>query len=202
MEGIPPVKSVSSALSAPSAREISLTPAERLSPEIVDGLARLLVPGAAIVCMGNELLGDDAAGVCVGRHLGGAWPWNVYNVQTAPENFLFLIASSRPTAVLVIDAMDFGASPGTVAMVEGKRVAGQGPGTHGPSPAAFLELLAQVHPCPTAVLGIQPAQAVTAAPLCPPVAAAVDSVASVLRMIADNVRQSAGASGFRGQIPK
>jgi hydrogenase maturation protease len=187
MERIPPVKYVPSASPALSARGL-------LSPEIVDGLARLLVPGAAIVCMGNELLGDDAAGVCVGRHLGGAWPWNVYNVQTAPENFLFLIADSRPAAVLVIDAMDFDASPGTVAMVEGERVAGQGPGTHGPSPAAFLELLAQVHPCPTAVLGIQPAQAVTAAPLCPPVAAAVDSVASVLRMIADNVRQSEGAS--------
>ena len=139
--------------------------------------------------MGNELLGDDAAGVCVGRHLGGAWPWNVYNVQTAPENFLFLIADSRPSAVLVFDAMDFGASPGTVALVEGKRVTGQGPGTHGPSPAAFLELLAQVYPCPTAVLGIQPAQAEMAAPLCPQVAAAAEGVASALRAIADNLRQ-------------
>ena len=144
--------------------------------------------------MGNELLGDDAAGVCVGRRLGEAGPWNVYNVQTAPENFLFLIADSHPSAVLVIDAMDFGAEPGTVMLVDGDRVTGQGPGTHGPSPAAFLELLTQVHPCPTAVLGIQPAQGAMAAPLCPPVAAAVDSVASALRAIADNVRQGDGTS--------
>jgi hydrogenase maturation protease len=142
--------------------------------------------------MGNELRGDDGAGVWVGRHLDGAGPWKVYNVQTAPENFLFLIADSRPAAVLVIDAMDFGAEPGTVALVEGERVTGQGPGTHGPSPAAFLELLTRVHPCPTAVLGIQPARAATAAPLCPPVAAAAEGVASALRAIADNLRQNAG----------
>ncbi len=139
--------------------------------------------------MGNELLGDDAAGVCVGRRLDGSGPWKVYNVHTAPENFLFLIAEGRPSAVLVIDAMDFGAEPGTVALVEPERVTGQGPGTHGPSPAAFLDLLAQVHPCPMAVLGIQPAQAAMTAPLCPPVAAAVDSVVSVLRAIADRLAQ-------------
>ena len=155
----------------------------------MDRLCELLVPGAAVVCMGNELLGDDGAGVCVGRRLDGYWPWKVYNVQTAPENFLFLIADSRPAAVLVIDAMDFGAEPGAVALVEAELVAGQGPGTHGPSPAAFLELLAMVHPCPTAVLGIQPAQAATAAPLCPPVAAAVDGVAAALRTIADRLAQ-------------
>ena len=166
-----------------------MTAIDVLPPELVERLARLLVPGAAIVCMGNELMGDDGAGVWVGRHLDAAGPWKVYNVQTAPENFLFLIADRGPAAVLVIDAMDFGAEPGMVALVEGERVTGQGPGTHGPSPAAFLELLAQVHPCPTAVLGIQPAQAEMAAPLCPQVAAAAEGVASALRAIADNLRQ-------------
>lgn len=158
-----------------------------VSPELIERLAGLLTRGAAIVCVGNELLGDDAAGVLIGRQLTGVAPWDVHNVQTAPENFLFRIADSKPSAVLVIDAVDFGAEPGTVTLIEGERVTGQGPGTHGPSPAAFLELLAQVRPCPTVVLGIQPAQTAVAAPLSPMVAAAVDGVVAALLALADRV---------------
>ena len=166
------------------------TPAESsrqagISPNIIERLGTLLTRGSAIVCVGNELLGDDAAGVLVGRRLAPAEPWNVYNVQTAPENFLFLIADRKPPAVLIIDAMDFGGEPGAVTIIDGDRVTGQGPGTHGPTPEGFLELLAQVHPCPTMVLGLQPSQTAMGAPLSAAVAAAVDDVAAILLALAD-----------------
>lgn len=162
-------------------------PSDTISTDVVERLARLLPRGAAIVCVGNELLGDDAAGALIGRQLAGVAPWKVYNVQTAPENFLFRIADSRPPTVLMIDAVNFGTEPGTVALLEGGQVTGQGPGTHGPSPAAFLELLAQMHPCPTVVLGIQPAQTAVDAPLSPTVAAAVNGVVAALLALADRV---------------
>ncbi len=159
----------------------------QVSPELIERLAGMLKRGSAIVCVGNDLLGDDAAGVLIGRELAAVAPWNVYNVQTAPENFLFRIADSKPPAVLMIDAVDFGAEPGTVTLIEGERVTGQGPSTHGPAPAAFLELLAQVHPCTTVVLGVQPGQTAVDAPLSAAVAAAVDGVVAALLALADRV---------------
>jgi len=163
-----------------------------LPREVIEGLRRLLAPASVIVCTGNELCGDDAAGLWVARKIDAAVPWKVYDVGSAPENFLFTIAQSRPEAVLVIDAMDFGGRPGEVALVGADRIEGQGPCTHGPAPEAFLELLAQLHPCPAAVLGIQPAGVVVGAPLSAAATASVEAVASTLQLLGARLASRGG----------
>jgi len=154
------------------------------TPEIVERLRELLAPGSAIVCTGNELCGDDAAGLAVAAQLPADGPWKVFEAGPAPENFLVRIAQARPPAVLMIDAMDFGDQPGAMTLAGAKDIEGQGPCTHGPAPEAFLELLAQIHPCPVAVLGIQPASCAVGAPLSDEVAASVRAVAATLRSLA------------------
>ena len=161
-------------------------PADGALPrEIVGRLRDLLSPGAAIVCTGNELCGDDAAGLAVAGQIPSDGPWEVFEAGPAPENFLVRIAQAHPPAVLLIDAMDFGGAPGEVALADARDIAGQGPCTHGPAPEAFLNLLAQMHPCPAAVLGIQPQNCAVGAPLSDEVTASVRVVAAALRSLAE-----------------
>lgn len=151
---------------------------------LVEHLAEVLCPGAAVVCVGNELCGDDGAGVAVARGLGGKVPWDVFDTQSVPESFVMKIAARKPGRVVLVDALDFGACPGAVELVEPEGLSGQGPSTHGPAPLAFLELLRMIHPCRCAVLGIQPQQADFGAALSEPVRAAVDMVVEAFHRLA------------------
>lgn len=149
-------------------------------------LAEWMTPTTAIVCIGNELRGDDGAGPAVARQLAGAVPWDVHDTRTAPENFLMKIVRARPASVVVVDAVHFGAAPGSVGWFTPEDLPGSGPGTHGPGPAAFLDLLRTMHPCPCAILGVQPGRLHTGADLSAPVRRAVEEIVNDFRLLASS----------------
>jgi len=153
---------------------------------LVEHLEEVIAPATAIVCIGNDLCGDDGAGVAVAKRLNGAVPWDVYNTQTVPESFLMKIVAGKPQSVLLIDALHFGAAPGAVELIEADTIGGQGPSTHGPAPLAFLEILHMIHPCRCAVLGIQPQRADLGAELSEPVAAAVELIVEAFEKLASS----------------
>ena len=152
---------------------------------LVAHLAEVVCPSMAVVCVGNELCGDDGVGVAIASKLMRTVPWQVYDVRGVPENFLMKIVSRKPQTVLVIDAMDFNAPPGSVELFPADRVAGQGPSTHGPAPLAFLDLLRMLHPCRCAVLGIQPKRSSVGDGLSEPVVKAADIVIKALWAVAN-----------------
>lgn len=152
---------------------------------LVSRLHQLVDLDTVIVCMGSSLHCDDAAGVAVGRELGGALPWPVFEVGVAPENFVVRIAGYQPSLVIVIDAVDFGGSPGQVSPINPDDLVDLSPSTHGPAPTSFLEALRLMHPCPCVVLGIQPLTTETGEELSPPVVDAVRRVAETFRLLAD-----------------
>jgi hydrogenase 3 maturation protease len=147
---------------------------------LIEHLREIVTPTMAIVCVGNELCGDDAAAPLIAEKLTGKVPWKVYNTQTVPESFLMKIISGCPQSVLLIDALDFAAEPGSVEMFATERIGGQGPSTHGPAPLAFLEILNMMHPCRCAVLGIQPQCVEMGKEITSPVAAATDRIVEAL----------------------
>ncbi len=151
--------------------------------ELADALESMLAAPVAIVCIGNDLCGDDGVGVEIAHRLAGSVSWRVYNVQTAPESFLMKIVMSKPASVLAIDALDFGAAPGAVTATDAARLSGQGPSTHGPAPLAFLKSLAMMHSCRRALVGIQPQQTEVGQGLSAPVAEAVDLVVTGLQRL-------------------
>ena len=153
---------------------------ERSVRELAECLAAFVVPSTAIVCIGNDMRGDDGVGPAVAERLAGRVPWKLFDTQTAPESFLMKIAAAEPESVLLIDAIVFDAPPGAVQLFRPEELAGQGPSTHGPAPTAFLEALAMVHPCRLAVLGIRPGRTELDQGISEPVAAAVDRVVSAL----------------------
>jgi hydrogenase maturation protease len=156
----------------------------RTVEHLVEHLSGLAGPSTVLVCVGNELCGDDGAGPAVARALAGAVPWEIIDAQTVPESFLMKIVQRRPESLLLIDTVDLHAPAGAVDILEPAQVSGQGPSTHGPAPLAFLELLHMMHPCRAAVLAIQPKQTNPGQPLSPPVAQAVAMVIEGFKTLA------------------
>ena len=152
--------------------------------QLASELAAILRPNSVIVCVGNELRGDDGAGVAVARGLADRIPWQVFNALTVPENCLMKIVAAAPDSVLFIDALHFNAAPGTIRLFPSTDLDGPGPSTHGPSPQVFLSALEQFHPCIHAILGIQPQSLDLDAAISAPVAAAIDQIIAAFHLLA------------------
>ena len=150
-------------------------------------LAEIITPESVIVCVGHDLCGDDGAGTAVAKGLAEAdIPWQVFDTQSVPESFLMKIVAARPGGVVLVDALHFGARPGAVELIQTEDLTGQGPSTHGPAPLAFLDILKMMHPCPQAVLGIQPQSVEFGTEITEPVAEAVDMVVRAFQLLAES----------------
>ncbi|MFO7900806.1 MAG: hydrogenase maturation protease [Planctomycetota bacterium] len=162
---------------------------DRSEPErLAEWLAEVLRPSSVIIGIGDELRGDDGAGVAVARRLAEAVPWAVVVGENAPENFTMKIAARQPTSVLLIDALHFGGRPGGVRALDPAQLDGRGIGTHGPGPDTFLRALRSLHPCRQVVLGIQPLDTSFGEGLTEPVADAVDAVVRAFELCAERRR--------------
>lgn len=69
-----------------------------------------------IVCVGNELSGDDAFGYHVYEKIKHMDVKSIY-AYTAPENFLDEIIDSKPERVVLVDAAVFGGRPGELSEI-------------------------------------------------------------------------------------
>ena len=71
---------------------------------------------ASIVCVGNELNGDDGFGARLFDKLKNVESprLQVIYAATAPENFIDVVLEFKPELVVVFDAADFHGTPGEV----------------------------------------------------------------------------------------
>lgn len=137
----------------------------------------------AIVGIGSDMRGDDAAGIEVVRKLRrGLSSPNVLLVEAgvAPENFTAEIRKFEPSHVILIDATDFGSEPGTAILSGPEAIAGQPISTH----TMPLSLLANYLRAQTAakvvLLGIQPGSTGMGARMSEEVRRAVDELSATL----------------------
>lgn len=153
--------------------------------ELAERLTQMVTSSTVIVCIGNDLCGDDGAGVEVGRRLAGSVPWPVFQAETVPESYVMKIVEHRPQSLVLVDAVELAAAPGSVRVLEADHVGGQGPSTHGPAPMAFFKLVQMMHPCRCVVVGIQPQSGGVDQPLAPAVRQAVELVVRAFGLLAD-----------------
>jgi hydrogenase maturation protease HycI len=138
----------------------------------------------ALLAVGSDLRKDDAAGLLVGRALD-ADPvprLTVVEGSTAPESVTGVIRTLGPSHLLVVDAAEFGETPGSIALIDAEDVAGTSFSTHMLPLAIVLRYL--VEACPgleVLVLGIEPTDATFGFEQSPPVLAAVDVAATAIR---------------------
>lgn len=139
--------------------------------------------------VGNELRGDDAAGVLVVRKLQSKKEKlkNVLILEgaQAPENFTSVIRRFAPHMILIIDAGNFDGEPGEIILIDPDEALG-GMGTHGMSMGDFLRYLQHETGSMAAILTIQAAGNEFGDPVCPPVKRAVQQVANNLHQLLKN----------------
>lgn len=114
----------------------------------------------AIVGIGNELSGDDAAGVVLVQRLNEALSHRsdllFIDGGLAPENFSGLIRKFSPHQLLFIDAANLDGQPGEIDVFEMEELDGLSFSTHTLPPAILAEYLAAECSCTVKLLGIQP----------------------------------------------
>jgi hydrogenase 3 maturation protease len=85
---------------------------------MLDHLASHLKGKVVILGIGNTLRSDDGIGSVLATRIEGKVPWIVYDAGESPENYLGKIIREKPDTVVIIDAVDFGATPGEFRVLE------------------------------------------------------------------------------------
>ena len=137
----------------------------------------------AIVGVGSEMRGDDAAGIEVVRGLRHKLKSSkVLLVEggVAPENFTSHIRRFKPSHVIFIDATDFDAEPGEVILAEPEAITGQSISTHTLPLSILAGYLREQTGAKIMLLGIQPAQAQMGAQMSEPIKDAIKKVNKAL----------------------
>jgi hydrogenase 3 maturation protease len=141
-------------------------------------------PRAAVVGIGHELCGDDAAGIAVARglqrHTGEQDRILVIDAGPSPENSSGLLRRFAPDLVLLVDAAQVDGAPGTVCWLNWRETLGFGASTHTLPLHLYATYLTANLGCEVAMLGIQPAVLTVGSPLSPLVKTAVAAVVKAL----------------------
>lgn len=127
----------------------------------VAALRPLLPPHArtAVLGVGAELRRDDYAGTYAAHLLSTCADGKTFlTVEggTAPENFVGVIRSFAPDAVIVIDAAGMNTEPGTYALLRPEEITGATFSTHMLPLPVTLSYVETSCGCMTAYVGIQP----------------------------------------------
>jgi hydrogenase 3 maturation protease len=122
---------------------------------LAEALAPLLRRRWLLLGVGNELRGDDGFGPALARRVAAAnGPALV--AGPAPENLTGAIRRAAPDVLLLADAANLGAAPGTVRLLAADALALGGTSTHDPSLCMLLQFLrADLH-IEVAMLAVQP----------------------------------------------
>lgn len=131
----------------------------------------------AILGVGNELNGDDAAGVLAARQLSdrlsGYTNLLILEGGSAPENVSGPIRRFQPDWLILLDIAQMDAEPGVIGWFEMGEIDGVSAATHGLPVTMLARYLREETGCQVGAVFIQPASLEFGAPLSLPVKSAV-----------------------------
>jgi hydrogenase 3 maturation protease len=145
---------------------------------------RASVRRVAMVGMGHELRGDDAAGLIVARALQTALADDervlVIDAGSVPENQTGPLRHFEPDVVLLVDAAQMDEEPGVIRWVPWHEADGLSASTHTLPLCVLAGYLVSELGCEVALLCIQPADNAIGVPLSLQVAEAVETIVDVV----------------------
>lgn len=119
----------------------------------------------ALLGVGSELRGDDAAGVMVARALArirrdrkSSPKIRVFIGSSAPENFTGAIKRFKPTHLVIVDSVDMQSKAGTVKLIDFREIGGFSSCTHSLPIKILADYLVKSLCCAVMIIGIQPKQ--------------------------------------------
>jgi hydrogenase 3 maturation protease len=151
-------------------------------PAGLDTELRLRLKGhVLLIGAGNMFRGDDGAGPAVIGLLEGKTGAALLDVGEMPHNHITRILEVHADTMVFIDAANFGAPPGAVALLEVEDIAGCSTSTHQMPMDVFFRYIKQNGQAEIFALGIQPAQIGFGEPMSPAVEDSVKALADLLR---------------------
>ena len=133
-----------------------------------------------VVGIGNTMRADDGAGSLVAGRLLVHHPDVVFDAAQAPENYVAPIRRAAPDAVVLVDAADFGGTPGEVRTVTAQDVEGLMMGTHAAPLSMFMKVLSQETGADVRLLAVQASNTALGGDVSEEVSDAVDRLAAEL----------------------
>lgn len=153
--------------------------------ERLRGLSRV-----AILGVGSELCGDDAAGMLLIEELRVLLPDDGCTLllagSTAPENFTGPIRDYCPQLLLVVDAAHIGGETGAIAVVDAEAIGGMEFSTHMLPFGVMLAYICRETGAEVMVVGMQPGNTEFATP---PSIAIISAVHTLAETIAEAICQ-------------
>ncbi len=141
--------------------------------------------------IGNELMGDDGAGVLAAKLLrkfeirNSKFELAVFEAGTTPENFTGPIARMKPDLVLMVDAADMGLGVGEIAYLDPTSMGSLMHTTHN-MPLSFLaEYIKRTAGCRVGAIGIQAGRIDLDSSVSPEVAEACRQLAEAIIQIVE-----------------
>ncbi len=131
-----------------------------------------------VFTVGNELMGDDAAGPLLARRLEKL-PlacWDVLDGGNAPENYIYKIREMEPERVVVVDSADMDLQPGEVRHVDRDAIGSLFLVTTHSLPLSFLMDSIRESVSRVELIGIQPRTVAFGSPVSREVSQAVERV--------------------------
>jgi hydrogenase 3 maturation protease len=137
---------------------------------MLDDLARRLRGKRTVILgVGNPMQGDDAIGPNLVDLLHGRVEATLIYGGEVPENYLGSIRAARPEVVLIVVALELGAEPGSLIILDADRLRALENFTRNPG-LAFLAMMIQDETSAEVILvGIQPQATKFAAEMSEPV---------------------------------
>lgn len=112
----------------------------------------------AIVGIGSELRGDDAVGLALVRRLDATTERvTVVEGGVAPENHTGVIRRFDPDWIVLVDAVAFGAEPGSGDWIDLENLGGESFSSHKSTPAMLQTFLERTTGAEVVLFGVQPA---------------------------------------------
>jgi len=140
------------------------------------------LPRICLIGIGNDLRGDDSAGLIVARELLADKHFfskpNLLIIEggPAPENHTGKLRSFQPELVLFIDAAHLDEPPGAIRWIPLESIDGMSASSHSLPLSILARYISSEFGCQVEVLGIQPVQNELGTELTLPVRTAVEEI--------------------------
>lgn len=147
-------------------------------------LAPLRNTKTIILGIGNVLKGDDAIGPMVCERLKAERiSAEVIDASTVPENYIQSIIKKAPQNLLIIDAIDFAAKPGTTRVFETEQLNSLVISTHTLSPRIFIDMIRRSIELNVFIIAVQPARILLGSPLSSQIKKSIFDLVGILTRI-------------------
>jgi len=148
---------------------------------MLDTLAkRLRGKRTVILGVGNILQGDDAIGPNLVDLLRGRVEATLINAGEVPENYLSSIRAAQPEVVMIIVAIELGAEPGCIIVLDADRLRAIGNFTRNPGLAFLTVMIQDGTGAEVLLVGVQPEATLFASELSIPVHKTLHSLEEML----------------------